>query len=68
MLNSADNNSFSDLVSVYLKVVDPLTWNFLYFGGMQQVLNSDFLKFRILEILTFHPCYITIYCTLDKDI
>ena len=28
MLNSADNNSFSDLVSVYLKVIDPLTWNF----------------------------------------
>ena len=28
MLNSADNNSFSDLVSVYLKVFDHLTWNF----------------------------------------
>ena len=68
MLNSADNNSFSDLVSVYLKVVDPLTWIFLYFGGIQQVLNSDFLKFRILEILTFHLCYRIISYTLDKDI
>ena len=28
MLNSADNNSFSDLVSVYLKVFDHLTWIF----------------------------------------
>ena len=27
-LNSADYNSFSDLISVYLKVVDHLTWNF----------------------------------------
>ena len=29
MLNSAGNNSISDLVSVYLKVFDHLTWNFL---------------------------------------
>ena len=28
ILNSAGNNSFSDLVSVYLKVLDHLTWNF----------------------------------------
>ena len=28
MLNSADNDSFSDFVSVYLKVFDYLTWNF----------------------------------------
>ena len=56
MLNSADNNSFSDLVSVYLKVLDHLTWNFQYFRGIQQVLNSDFLKFRILEKGYFHLC------------
>ena len=30
MLNSAGNNSFSDLVSVYLKVFNHLTWNFFY--------------------------------------
>ena len=28
LLNSADNNSFSDLVSVYLTVFDHLVWNF----------------------------------------
>ena len=56
MLNSADSNSFFDLVSVYLKVFDHLNWNFYYFEGIQQVLYSDFLKFRILEILNFHPC------------
>ena len=56
MLNSADNNSFADLVSVYLKVFDHYTWKFKYFGGIQQVLNSDFLKFRILEILNLHQC------------
>ena len=55
MLNSADNNSFSDLVSVYLKVFDHLTWDFSCFGGIQQVLNSDFQKFMSLELLNFHP-------------
>ena len=44
MLNFADDDIFSDLVSVYLKVVDHLTWNFKYFGDIQQVLNSDFLN------------------------
>ena len=56
MLNSADNNSFSDLVSVYLKVFDHFTWIFCYFEGIQQVLNSDFIKLRILKILNFHTC------------
>ena len=56
MLNSADNASFSDLVSVYLKLFDHSTWNIQYFGGIKHVLNSEFLKFRILEILNFHPC------------
>ena len=31
MLNSADNNSFSDLVSVYLNVFEHLTWEFSIF-------------------------------------
>ena len=56
MLNYADTDSFSDLVSVYLKVFDHYTWNFKYFEAIQQVLNSDFLKFRILEWFNFHPC------------
>ena len=46
MLNSAGNNSLSDFVSAYLKVFDHQTWNFVYFRGIQQVLNSDFVKFR----------------------
>ena len=33
MLNSAGNNSFSDLVSVHLKVFGHKTWNFRYYGG-----------------------------------
>ena len=57
MLNSADNNSFFDLVSVYLKVVYLLIWNFKYIGGIQQVLNSDFLKFRISEIVKYSPMH-----------
>ena len=57
MLNSADYNSFSDLVSVYLKVLTIILGSFNNFGGIQQVLNSDFLKFRILEILNFYPCW-----------
>ena len=37
------------------KGIWPLNLVFLNFEGIQQVLNSDFLKFRILEILNFHP-------------
>ena len=28
MLNSAHDNNFSDLVSVYLRLIDHSTWNF----------------------------------------
>ena len=56
MLNSADNNSFSDLVLVYLKVFGQFTWNFLYFGGIWKVLNSDFLKnFELVLLLQNMP-------------
>ena len=55
MLNSADNSSFSDLVSVYLKTIDLLNLKLLIFVGTLQVLRFDFKKFRILEILNFHP-------------
>ena len=48
MLNSADNNSYSYLVSVYLKVVNHLTWIFFIFWRHTASLNSDFLRFRIL--------------------
>ena len=49
MLNSARNNSLSDLVSVYQKVFD-----FDNLEAYNKFLNSDFLKFRILEIFNFH--------------
>ena len=42
MLNSADNNSFSDLVLVYLKIFDLELDFFKYFGGINQVFNTDF--------------------------
>ena len=61
MLNSAGNNSFSDLVSVYLKVFGHLTWNFWYFEGIQNVLNSDFLKFRIFFNFELSPMHISLY-------
>ena len=44
----------SYLVSVYLKVIDHLTLEFNIWMHMAS-LNSDFLKFRILKILNFHP-------------
>ena len=65
MLNYADNNSFSDLASVYLKAIDHLNLKLLIFVGILQVLRFDFKKFRILEILNFHSCGIItkISCT-----
>ena len=43
---------FFDLIPVYLKTVDHL--NLLIV--ILLVLRFDFQKFRILEILNFHPC------------
>ena len=47
MLNSAEINSFSDLVSVYLKTIDHLNLKLLIFVGILQVLRFDFKKFKI---------------------
>ena len=55
MLNSADDNRFSYLVSLYLKTIDLLNLKMLIFVGILKVLRFDFKKFRILEILNFHP-------------
>ena len=54
--SSGDINSSNlpCLVSVYLKVLDHLTLEFNIWMHMAS-LNSDFLKFRILKILNFHP-------------
>ena len=50
-LNKADSNGFFDMIEVYLKAILKL----LISIGIVQVLRSDFSKFRILEILNFHP-------------
>ena len=54
-LNLADSNGFFDLFSVYLKMTDCLNLKLLIYLGLLQVLRYDFKKFRILEILNFHP-------------
>ena len=61
MLNSTDNNSFSDLVSVYLKTIDHINLKLLIFAGILQGFRFDLKKFRILEILKFHPCILNFY-------
>ena len=38
----------------------------LIFVGILQVLRFDFKKFRILEILNFHPCYAYIFRNYDN--
>ena len=48
--------AFIDLFSVYLKTIDHLSLKLLIFVGILQVLRFDLKKFRILEILNFHPC------------
>ena len=53
MLNTADNKSFSD--SVNLTVFGHLTLNFEYFGGIQKVLNSEFLKFQDIGNFELSP-------------
>ena len=55
ILNLADSNSFFGLFSIYLKTIDCLNLKLLIFTGILQVLRYDFQKFRILEILNFHP-------------
>ena len=60
-LNFAGNNSFSDLVSVYLKVFDHLTNNFEFLIIWRHTASFTsfkfwFLKFRFLENLNFHLC------------
>ena len=55
MLNEANFNSFSDF-SNYLNTINHLNSKLFFFVGILQVLKFEFLKFRTLEILKFHPC------------
>ena len=50
------DNSFSDIFSVCLRTFDHLNLNCEYLLGILQILRFEFWKFRILEILNFHPC------------
>ena len=56
ILNKADSHGFFDFISVYLKTIAHLNLKLLIFIGILQVLRFNFQKFRILEILNFHPC------------
>ena len=56
MLNSADNNnSFSDLVSVYLKVSDHLIWIFL--NILEAYSNFKIYKIQDFGKFEFSPMY-----------
>ena len=44
------------MIKVYLKTLDHLKFEIVDIFGIVQVLRFDFQKFRILEILNFHPC------------
>ena len=48
MLNSVNNDSFSDLLLVYLKTINIQTWNCDYFEGILQV-----FKFWIFTVHDF---------------
>ena len=62
ILNLADSYGFFGLFSICLKTIDCVNLKLLIqvFIGILQVLRYDFQKFRILEILNFHPCNVTI--------
>ena len=46
----------SSFFSDYLNTFNHLNMKLFVFIGSLQVLKFEFLKFRILEILNFHPC------------
>ena len=55
MLNQADFDSFSDKFSDDFITINHLNMKLFIFVGILQVLKFEVLKFRILEILNFHP-------------
>ena len=40
-----------------LNTINHLNMKLFIFVGILQILKFEFLKFRILEFLNFHPCY-----------
>ena len=68
-MNLADSNGFFDLFSVYLNTIDHSNLKMWIFMGILQVLRYDFQKFRILEILNFHPRFnIDYFCSDSGDL
>ena len=61
MLNKADFDSFSDLFSDDLNIINLLNMKLLIFVDILQVLKYEFLKFRILEIFNFHSWIPNLY-------
>ena len=56
MLKQADYNRFSDFFFRLLNTINHLNMKLFIFIGILQVIKFEFLKFRISEILNFHPC------------
>ena len=56
MLNKGDYNSLFDWFSDYLNKMNHLNFKLSIFVAILHVLKFEFQKFRILEILNFHPC------------
>ena len=56
MLNQADFNRFSEFFFRLLNTINYLNMKLFIFIGIRQVIKFEFLKFRILEIVNFHPC------------
>ena len=64
MLNLGAYNRFSDKFSDLPNTFNHLNLKLLSFVSIRQVLNFEFLKFRFLEILNFHPCSIQFHVVL----
>ena len=58
MLNKGDHKSFSGLFYVCLRTSDHLNLkSWIFSGHIASNKIESFLKFRILEIFNFHPCF-----------
>ena len=56
MLDLGDYHSFFDYFSDYISTINHFNFKLSIFVAILQVLKFEFQKFRILEILNFHPC------------
>ena len=56
MLNQANYNSFSGVISVCLKTIDTVNLKLLSFCMYTACFSFEFQKFRIFKILNFQTC------------